>query len=638
MCALQRAFSDGPISIALGSYGWARLSALLLVAPAVSVARELLVAFLALFLRTFVASGWWQPAVHLLRVDPVYTGAAIRSLGSAKPLGVAVAGPVGWALHRLLPVVFLAPDRVLGGAFASMVAAPGASILERAVVVFVADVAVLTVGLLLTIAARRRAWLLVAGLLVQMEVVIGHLLSLHVGAHDLEVSGVPFALALIIPSSGWWITEQLARLPDVFQEVLVGSGLVLLAYIVAFGASLMARRTWRIRGWRARPLRVYAIGLLVAAATISSPFGALTRGASNWLLADPPNSPAVVFASGDASLENPALMQPHAVRLAQDGSGNWRYLVDGSPEVIRGVGYNPQYASLPPTERARLYQRDFSEIRAIGANTIEGWFQEQFDEVTLDYAARNGLGVFVPFELNQDWNYADPAVQADILQRVSDWVTRYRNSPALRMWAPGNENMHRILYRNWVSQLDDSVARARAQAFAAFLPRLVDRIHELDPDHPVLYRDAEDVYMPWLQQGFAQSPNQAPRPWLVYGANVYSQPRLDEIIAGWPTQWFGGPLIISEFAPTGSGPQDRALGYAGDWQHIRAHPEIVLGGLAYAWGTNGPEDLDRVFGLVDADGNPNDAALTGLASVYRRDAALAEAPSATGASVMLGNG
>jgi hypothetical protein len=26
---------------------------------------------------------------------------------------------------------------------------------------------------------------------------------------------------------------------------------------------------------------------------------------------------------------------------------------------------------------------------------------------------------------------------------------------------------------------------------------------------------------------------------------------------------------------------------------------IVLGGLAYTWATNGPEDLDRVFGLVD---------------------------------------
>jgi hypothetical protein len=37
--------------------------------------------------------------------------------------------------------------------------------------------------------------------------------------------------------------------------------------------------------------------------------------------------------------------------------------------------------------------------------------------------------------------------------------------------------------------------------------------------------------------------------------------------------------------------------------NVPARPAVVLGGLAYTWATNGPEDLDRVFGLVDADGN-----------------------------------
>jgi hypothetical protein len=45
----------------------------------------------------------------------------------------------------------------------------------------------------------------------------------------------------------------------------------------------------------------------------------------------------------------------------------------------------------------------------------------------------------------------------------------------------------------------------------------------------------------------------------------------------------------------------------------------VLGGLAYTWATNGPEELDRVFGLVDADGKATDGALAALSGAYLSD-------------------
>jgi hypothetical protein len=198
-------------------------------------------------------------------------------------------------------------------------------------------------------------------------------------------------------------------------------------------------------------------------------------------------------------------------------------------------------------------------------------------------------------------------------------VEQYKDQPAVRMWAPGNENLHRILYAHWVSQANDPNARARAEAFAAFLPEVVDRIHELDPNHPVLYRDAEDVYLPWIVNGFTEAGGDS-RPWLVYGANIYSNARLQQIIDSWPTQWPGRPLIISEFAPGGMGPTDRPLGFQQQWQVIRSRPGEVLGGLAYTWATNGPEDLDRVFGLVDPNGVPTDGALAALGGAYLADA------------------
>jgi len=53
------------------------------------------------------------------------------------------------------------------------------------------------------------------------------------------------------------------------------------------------------------------------------------------------------------------------------------------------------------------------------------------------------------------------------------------------------------------------------------------------------------------------------------------------------------------------------------WSTIRAHPEMVLGGVVYTWATQGPEDLDRVFGLTDADGNPVDGSLDALGQLFR---------------------
>ena len=320
-------------------------------------------------------------------------------------------------------------------------------------------------------------------------------------------------------------------------------------------------------------------------------------------------------------MQAPSAAGPTVVQIQPSSDGTWQYLVNGHPDVIRGVGYNPQYASLSPGERARLYQRDFGAMHQLGINTIEGWFEAQFDQLTLDYAARNGIGVLMPFELNQDWPYENPNVRQSIVDHISAYVERYKHHPAVRMWAPGNENLHRILYPHWISQENDPVARARADAFAAFLPVLVDRIHQLDPDHPVIYRDAEDVYLPRLKAVFQATGVQ--RPWLIYGANVYSQARMERIVAAWPSQWLRGPLVVSEFAPGGVGPAERPLGFEQDWTIIRSRPGVVLGGLAYTWATNGPEELDRVFGLVDAQGVPADGALAALSASYLADMAQA---------------
>jgi hypothetical protein len=46
------------------------------------------------------------------------------------------------------------------------------------------------------------------------------------------------------------------------------------------------------------------------------------------------------------------------------------------------------------------------------------------------------------------------------------------------MWGLGNEVLHGIA----------DVKSHRAQAFATFLVQAADRLHQLDPQHPVVYR------------------------------------------------------------------------------------------------------------------------------------------------------
>jgi hypothetical protein len=50
---------------------------------------------------------------------------------------------------------------------------------------------------------------------------------------------------------------------------------------------------------------------------------------------------------------------------------------------------------------------------------------------------------------------------------------------------------------------------------------------------------------------------------------------------------------------------------------IRERPEMVLGGVVYTWATEGPEDLDRVFGLTDSEGRPVDGSLQALSRLFR---------------------
>ena len=198
---------------------------------------------------------------------------------------------------------------------------------------------------------------------------------------------------------------------------------------------------------------------------------------------------------------------------------------------------------------------------------------------------------------------------------------RYRDHPALRMWAIGNEVLHKLVYPSWMPIRSDPAWEQRARDFAAFYVELIDRVRAADPNHPIVHRDAEDAYLTWLRDALQAGGR---RPWFIYGVNAYT-PRLAEILTSWPGQGWDVPLLVSEFAPGGMSPADRPEGFRSMWKMIRGANGWVLGGAVYAWTTDGPEEVDRVFGLVDADGSPVDGAFAAVGSFYRGVARQADA-------------
>src|SRR5579883_263814 len=250
---------------------------------------------------------------------------------------------------------------------------------------------------------------------------------------------------------------------------------------------------------------------------------------------------------------------PSVVTTEQTPDGSWKYLVDGQEQTFIGIGYNPIYRNLSNAQRAANYGRDFAMMRDAGVNTILGWDadkgyeQDKWDELTLDVANQYGMRVVMPLNLSPEGDYTDPAFVGALKEQAREKLARFKDKPALRMWGVGNE-----VY--WVMNPD------MWPAFSQAYLDIIDLFHEEDPNHPVIYREAEDTYVPELKQALQDSGDM--RPWLLYGMNIYDKdPR--PLLAEWPDLGMDRPMLVSEFGAQGDTPQERAEGYVDMGRAIR---------------------------------------------------------------------
>jgi hypothetical protein len=328
----------------------------------------------------------------------------------------------------------------------------------------------------------------------------------------------------------------------------------------------------------------------------------------------PPREPLPFPLPDSAAVWNaPAGATPTSIEWT--GAG-FEYRVAGQPAVVRGMGYNPPIGGLPLDARRQRIKSDLSLMAASGVNTVIGWNPAVFDGLLLDVAHRHGLGVALPFDVDFTLDVREAATRRELTSTVLRWVEQYRAHPAVRLWAVGNEVLQRSVPPAWCSQPPSDSQSDWADAWSTLLVDVADQIHAADPDHPILYREAEDAYAPWLARALSARP--APRPWLVYGVNAYT-PRLAEILDGWPDRQIPTSLLVSEFAPLNAPRGERAAQFREIWRTIRARSARVLGGAVYVWSTDGPEEVDRAFGLVDPSGEAVDDTLETIAALYRGD-------------------
>jgi beta-galactosidase/beta-glucuronidase len=296
------------------------------------------------------------------------------------------------------------------------------------------------------------------------------------------------------------------------------------------------------------------------------------------------------------------------------GASNVVYRVNGYEDQVRGMGYNSRLSVLSNDKRRAILDRDFRLMRSIGVNTVVGWDPAEFDGLTLDVAQAHGLGVAIPYDVDFQVDLEEPSRRAQALAEILALVERYQHHPAVRMWAVGNELLQRTVPPVWCPpESFDAVSTAKARSLAAFIVEAADMVHARDPNHPVIYREAEEAYTSWLTEALQNRP--AARPWFIYGVNGFTS-RLGNVLDNLPGRGIDGPVLVSEFAPWDGARGARASGLRDLWAQIRAHQQQVIGASVYVWYTDGPETVDQHFGLVDSNGSPVDDALATIAELF----------------------
>jgi len=291
--------------------------------------------------------------------------------------------------------------------------------------------------------------------------------------------------------------------------------------------------------------------------------------------------------------------------------GNFRFTE--SDFYIRGIAYNPGHdwrdGNIPLTRRQ--LEKDFTLIRQMGANTIRRYGSSIYDRNVLNLAQEHGLKVLFGFFFDPAVDYyRDSAKIEAYISEVESSVKHYRGHPAVLGWVLGNETWGQLKKKFGKPYL----VKVR-QHYVKMIELLAQRIHRLDPSHPVL-TGMEHIghQLPGELWAFRTG---APSVDIIAINSYYRQnvSRMEELIAKLdPSR----PYIVSEFGPKGyweaelntvsngllaeETETEKSEWYREQWEeYVLKHKGSNLGGVAYCWRDRLEGSLTW-FGLMDHKG------------------------------------
>lgn len=272
-----------------------------------------------------------------------------------------------------------------------------------------------------------------------------------------------------------------------------------------------------------------------------------------------------------------ALAAPVRVELSRVGEG-WQLLRGGEPYLVRGAGGDGS--------------RDL--LAAMGANSLRTWSADGLDE-TLALANQHGLTVCVGIWLGQlrhGFRYDDADSVATQYESVRATVERYRDDPAVLLWALGNE-----------AEGDGSNA-----AYWSALNSIAAMVHRVDPNHPTMTVVAE-----WGEQKIRNLHRLCPEIDIV-GVNSYAG--AESLAERYVKAGGAKPYVLTEFGPPGTwevartpwgAPIEPSSTEKAEWYRraydgaVTGHP-LCLGSYAFAWGWK-QEGTATWFGMLLPDGS-----------------------------------
>ena len=233
----------------------------------------------------------------------------------------------------------------------------------------------------------------------------------------------------------------------------------------------------------------------------------------------------------------------------------------------------------------------------LGGNSVRTWSAENAQAV-LDSAHAHGLTVMLGLWLQHErhgFDYSDSAAVARQKAKFSRIIHRFKNHPALLLWAVGNEVD--LFYEN--TAVWDAV-----QDIAAL-------IHRVDPHHPTTTITAGlDPAEVKLIQEKAPAID-------IYGINTYGA--IDQVASDLENAGWKGPYIIAEWGPNGHWEVDtlpwgapleqtssaKEKDYGRRYRFIEGNRAHCLGSYVFLWGQK-QEVTSTWYGLFSEWGAPTE--------------------------------